>query len=76
MKLELKEAQAEWEVKLQELRQEITAARAQLRHALVSCCLQDLWTITPIIWKLYDLHTCRTTENNGNVLARRFLNML
>lgn len=42
MKLELKEAQAEWEVKLQELRQEITVARAQLRRALVSWCLQDL----------------------------------
>lgn len=36
LKTDLQEVQAEWEVKLQSLRQEKLAAEAQLRRALVS----------------------------------------
>lgn len=36
LKADLQEVQAEWEVKLQSLRQEKLAAEAQLRRALVS----------------------------------------
>lgn len=39
LKLDLQEAHAEWEVKLQALRQEKAAAEVQLRRALVSMCI-------------------------------------
>lgn len=40
LRLDLQEAQAEWEVKLQTLRQEKAAAEMQLRRAMVSGCQQ------------------------------------